>query len=129
MPLVVLRALEGIKALTIWVRIADTNALGLAIEHVTTPRPWNNDRLNKTHDLSRTVSGVIRATVTRVVVSALRDSTFSATRSLTLPGYECHIDSRRSDATARGLSVQAPIYVTRAVIKRAGCMDVGAQNA
>jgi bifunctional DNase/RNase len=82
-----------------------------------------------THDLIKNILEGINASVTRIVVNDLRDSTFYATISLSLQGKEFHIDARPSDAIAVALRVKAPIYVTLEVIERAGSMDVGTQNA
>lgn len=120
--LVILRDLEGNKALPIWVGIPEANAIALEIEQVPTPRPM-------THDLIKNLLEGLNASVTRVVVNDLRDSTFYATISLSLQGREFHIDSRPSDAIAVALRVKAPIYVTLDVIERAGSVDAGAQGA
>ena len=122
MALVILRDLEGNKALPIWVGIPEANAIALEIEQVPTPRPM-------THDLIKNILEGINASVTRVVVNDLRDSTFYATISLSLQGKEFHIDARPSDAIAVALRVKAPIYVTLDVIERAGNMDASMQNA
>ena len=121
MALVILRDLEGSRALPIWVGIPEANAIALEIEQVPTPRPM-------THDLIKNILEGINASVTRVVVNDVRDSTFYATISLSLQGKEFHIDSRPSDAIAVALRVRAPIYVTLDVIERAGSIDVDAQN-
>src|SRR5205085_4265972 len=121
MALVILRDLEGSRALPIWVGIPEANAIALEIEQVPTPRPM-------THDLIKNILEGINASVTRVVVNDLRDSTFYATISLSLQGKEFHIDSRPSDAIAVALRVRAPIYVTLDVIEPAGCIDVGTQH-
>jgi uncharacterized protein len=121
MALVILRDLEGTKALPIWVGIPEANAIALEIEQVPTPRPM-------THDLIKNILEGIHATVTRVVVNDLKDSTFYATVTLSLGGQEYHIDSRPSDAIAIALRVKAPIYVTLDVIERAGSIDLSTQN-
>jgi len=69
MALVILRDLEGNRALPIWVGIPEANAIALEIEQVPTPRPM-------THDLIKNLLEGINASVTRVVVNDLRDSTF-----------------------------------------------------
>jgi bifunctional DNase/RNase len=122
MALVILRDLEGNKALPIWVGIPEANAIALEIEQVPTPRPM-------THDLIKNIFEGINASVTRIVVNDLRDSTFYATIFLSLQGREFRVDSRPSDAIAIALRVKAPIYVTLDVIERAGSIDVGAQNS
>jgi len=122
MALVILRDLEGNRALPIWVGIPEANAIALEIEQVPTPRPM-------THDLIKNILEGINAAVTRVVVHDLRDTTFYATIFLSLQGKEFPIDSRPSDAIAIALRAKAPIYVTPEVIERAGSMDVGAKQA
>lgn len=121
MALVILRDLEGTKALPIWVGIPEANAIALEIEQVPTPRPM-------THDLIKNLLEGLSASVTRVVVNDLRDSTFYATISISLQGKEFHIDSRPSDAIAVALRVKAPIYATLDVIERAGSIETGVQN-
>lgn len=122
MALVILRDLEGNKALPIWVGIPEANAIALEIEQVPTPRPM-------THDLIKNILEGINASVTRIVVNDLRESTFYATIHLSVQGREYHIDSRPSDAIAVALRVKAPIYVTLEVIERAGSIDAATQNA
>ncbi|MGQ4807105.1 hypothetical protein NKDENANG_00447 [Candidatus Entotheonellaceae bacterium PAL068K] len=119
--LVILRDLEGTKALPIWVGIPEANAIALEIEQVPTPRPM-------THDLIKNILEGVNATVTRVVVNDLQDSTFYATIFLSLQGQEVRIDSRPSDAIAVALRVKAPIYVTLDVIERAGSIDLNGQD-
>jgi uncharacterized protein len=121
MALVILRDLEGNKALPIWVGIPEANAIALELEQVPTPRPL-------THDLVKNILDGVNATVTRVVVNDLKDSTFYATIFLSLRGEEIRIDSRPSDAIAVALRVKAPIFVTLDVIERAGSIDVSEQS-
>lgn len=122
MALVILRDLEGTKALPIWVGIPEANAIALEIEQVPTPRPM-------THDLIKNFLDGVNATVTRIVVNDLKDATFYATIYLSLGGREIPIDSRPSDAIAVALRVKAPIYVALDVIERAGSVDTAGQTA
>jgi hypothetical protein len=121
MALVILRDLEGNKALPIWVGIPEANAIALELEQVPTPRPL-------THDLVKNILDGVNATVTRIVVNDLKDSTFYATIFLSLRGEEIRIDSRPSDAIAVALRVKAPIFVTLDVIERAGSIDISEQS-
>lgn len=121
MALVILRDLEGHKALPIWVGISEANAIALEIEQVPTPRPM-------THDLIKNILEGLSAAVTRIVVNDLRDNTFYATIHLSLQGQEYRIDSRPSDAIAVALRVKAPIFVTLDVIERAGSIDLSGQD-
>ena len=122
MALVVLRDLEDTKALPIWVGIPEANAIALELEQVPTPRPM-------THDLIKNILEGIQASVVRIVVNDLRDSTFYATIFLSLQEQEFCIDARPSDAIAIALRAKAPIFVALDVIERVGTTDVNAQNA
>ena len=121
MALVVLRDLEDNKALPIWVGIPEANAIALELEQVPTPRPM-------THDLIKNILEGIHASVVRIVVNDLRDSTFYATIFLSLQEQEFCIDARPSDAIAIALRAKAPIFVALDVIERVGTTDVNAQN-
>lgn len=121
MALVVLRDLEDTKALPIWIGISEANAIALELEQVPTPRPM-------THDLIKNILEGIHASVMRIVVNDLRDSTFYATIFLSLQEQEFCIDARPSDAIAIALRVKAPIYVALDVIERVGSIDVSTQN-
>ena len=122
MALVILRDLEGSRALPIWVGIPEANAIALEIEKIPSPRPM-------THDLVKNILDGIDATVSRIVVNDLKESTFYATIFLSLQGKEIRIDSRPSDAIAVALRVQAPIFVTQEVIDRAGSVETSGQPA
>ncbi len=122
MALVILRDLEGNKVLPIWVGIPEANAIALELEQFSVPRPM-------THDLIKNILQGVNATVTRIVVNDLKESTFYATIFLSRQGQEIHIDSRPSDAIAVALRVQAPIFVTLDVIEQAGKVDTSGQNA
>jgi bifunctional DNase/RNase len=115
--LVILRDIEGTKALPIWIGPQEANAIVLEIEQVPTPRPM-------THDLIKNILEGINATVVRVVINDLKESTFFAAIFLSVEGQEVRIDARPSDAIAVALRVKAPIYVTLDVIERAGSIDV-----
>jgi bifunctional DNase/RNase len=122
MPIVILKDLEGKKALPIWVGIFEANAIALEMEQVTTPRPM-------THDLIKNILEGLQARVNRVVVNDLKDNTFYAVISLTLNGTEILIDSRPSDAIALALRVNAPIFVEKKVIDEARSIDFTEQTA
>ena len=50
MALVILRDLEGNRALPIWVGIPEANAIALEIEQVPTPRPMTHDLIKNVLD-------------------------------------------------------------------------------
>jgi bifunctional DNase/RNase len=121
MPIVILKDLNDEKALPIWVGIFEANAIALEMEKVPTPRPM-------THDLIKNILEGLKAKVNRVVVNDLKDNTFYASISLTMNGTEVDIDSRPSDAIALALRVEAPIFVTKKVLKEAKSIDLSEQD-
>ena len=122
MPIVILRDKEGAKTLPIWVGMFEANAIALQIENISTPRPM-------THDLLRNVIHDLKASVQKIVVCDLQDSTFYALIYLTLNGEIVAIDARPSDAIALALRTRAPIFVEETVIDNAKTVDVTADKA
>ena len=110
MPIVILKETESETVLPIWVGIYEANAIALEIEKVSTPRPM-------THDLLRNLLVGLEATVSKVVVTELRDDTFYAVIWLDRAGEIISIDSRPSDALALALRMDCPIYVEEEVLK------------
>ena len=121
MPIVILKDVNEEKALPIWVGIFEANAIALEMEKVPTPRPM-------THDLIKNILDGLNAKVIRVVVNDLKDNTFYANIALNINGSEVDIDSRPSDAIALALRVQAPIFVTKKVLKEAKSIDLSEED-
>jgi hypothetical protein len=117
MPIVILRDIEGEKALPIWIGIFEANAISLEIEKVATPRPM-------THDLIRNILEGMETKVNRIVINDLKDNTFYAVIHLDHNQSEVTIDSRPSDAIALALRVGAPIFVAKKVIEEAKSIDL-----
>lgn len=111
-PIVVLRDDGDSTLLPIWVGVFEANAIALKLENYETPRPM-------THDLLKGILGAMNATVIRVVVNELRDSTFFARIVLSVGGNESEVDARPSDAIALALRVDAPIFVDQSVLDQA----------
>src|SRR5499426_1022815 len=109
MPIVILKDLNGTTVLPIWVGVYEANAIALEIEKVSTPRPM-------THDLLRNLLVGLEATVSKVVVTELRDDTFYAVIWLDRGGEIISIDSRPSDALALALRMDCPIFVEEEVL-------------
>lgn len=109
-PVVLLREQDGDRrVLPIYIGPEEAKAIALALEGVTTPRPMS-------HDLMRDLLGALGATVGRVVVTELRDSTFFAEIELNLAGHVHRVSSRPSDAIALAVRVEASIYATPDVL-------------
>ncbi|MGH9506268.1 MAG: bifunctional nuclease family protein [Terriglobales bacterium] len=109
-PIVILKDNPGAVVLPIWVGIYEANAIALEIEKVQTPRPM-------THDLIRNLVVGMNASLSKVVVSELRDDTFYALIWLEKDGQSWAVDARPSDALALALRMDCPIYVEEDVLK------------
>ena len=122
MPIVILRDKDGVKTLPIWVGMFEANAIALQIENISTPRPM-------THDLLRNVIHDLKASVQKIVVCDLQDSTFYALIYLAIDGGTMAIDARPSDAIALALRTRAPIFVEDRVIDHAKTVDFSTDKA
>jgi hypothetical protein len=118
-PIVILRDLQSQLFLPIWIGVFEANAIALKIEGVETPRPM-------THDLLRLVLEQLGASVEKVVISDLRESTFFASIHVQQNGKSVTIDARPSDAIALALRVEAPIFVLQAVLDKAQAAELAA---
>lgn len=118
-PIVILRDTESQLFLPIWIGVFEANAIALRIEGVEPPRPM-------THDLLRLVLEKLGATVEKIVISDLRESTFFALIHLQQKGESVTVDARPSDAIALALRTGAPIYVLRSVLDKAQAADLTA---
>ena len=109
-PIVVLHDLDNRRALPIWIGSAEASAINRKIKNLKVQRPM-------THDL---IIDVIKKTgyeVDRIEISDVDDDTYFATIFLqNKNGDEAQIDSRPSDAIAVAIRVDAPIYVSAAVL-------------
>jgi len=117
MPIIILKDLEGNRALPIWVGFFEANAIALEIEKISTPRPM-------THDLMKNLIANMKAEINHILVSELKDNTFYAVISMAHNGNTLSIDSRPSDAIALALRTKSPIYVNEDVIEAAKSLDL-----
>jgi bifunctional DNase/RNase len=122
MPIVILRDAENQRVLPIWVGPVEANAIALQIENVSPPRPM-------THDLMKNLLSELDASVTRVVITNLRDNTFYAYLELRRRGETILIDARPSDAIALSLRTKAPVFVDSRVLEQATSVDVSSEQA
>ena len=104
MPIVVLKDVASDLVLPIWVGVFEANAIALELEKAATPRPM-------THDLLRNLARGLNGTVTKVVVSDLREDTFYATIWMQQGNDAITLDARPSDAIALALRWDCPIFV------------------
>src|SRR4030066_2334808 len=109
-PVVVLVDLSGKKALPIWIGVFEAEAISRGLEDVVTLRPM-------THDLMKQILDTFQASLTRVVISDIKENTFYANLHLNIEGKEITVDSRPSDAIALAVRVKAPIFITESVVE------------
>ncbi len=119
-PIVILRDTESQLFLPIWIGVFEANAIALRIEGVEPPRPL-------THDLLRQVLDHLGATVEKIVISDLRESTFFAVIHLRQGELAVPVDARPSDAIALALRANAPIFVLRSVLDKAQAADLATE--
>jgi bifunctional DNase/RNase len=122
MPIIILKDEEDKRSLPIWVGIFEANAIALELEKIATPRP-------QTHDLIKNILEAVTATVTKIVVTDLKENTFYALLHLKIGETEYTVDSRPSDAIALALRVAAPIYVDEDVVRKAKTLEVATKEA
>jgi bifunctional DNase/RNase len=112
-PIVLLREQGGERFLPIWIGPVEAMAISSAIDGIVPPRP-------QTHDLLTSVIQSLGATITRVVVTELRDNVFFADLVLEVGGNEVVVSSRPSDAVALAVRTGAPVYARTEVLEEAG---------
>ena len=122
MPIIILKDESGESVLPIWVGIFEANAIAMQLEKIVSPRPM-------THDLLKTVIETLKAEVSRIEITDLRDNTFFATIHLggDAGGSDgpLEIDARPSDAMALALRSSAPILVHQRVLDRSSSDETG----
>lgn len=111
-PIVLLQVQGGVQYLPIWVGPVEAMAISAALEGVEPPRP-------QTHDLLASVVDALSASVSRVVVTELRDNVFFADLILTMNGTEVVVSSRPSDAIALAVRTGAPVFANQSVLDEA----------
>ena len=97
---------------------AEATAIAVPLEHVTPPRPL-------THDLFLTLFGRLKVSVSRVVITDLRNNTYYATLHLTVDGAPMELDSRPSDAIALAIRAKAPLFAEDRVFEKSDRLPGG----
>lgn len=120
-PIVILRDEDNSVFLPIWIGVFEANAIALEMEDVQPPRPL-------THDLLRTTLDTLGASVEKILISALEESTFFAQIFLTTGDGQKVLDARPSDAIALALRVEAPIFVVPSVLEKAKAVEIATDD-
>ncbi|MDH7576780.1 MAG: bifunctional nuclease family protein [Bacillota bacterium] len=107
-PVVLLVDQSEERVLPIWVGPFEAQAIAMAIQGVSAPRPM-------THDLMKSVCEHLGASVRRVVINDIRDGTYYAEMYLQTLSGEVIVDSRPSDAIALALRTGAKLFISEKV--------------
>jgi bifunctional DNase/RNase len=113
-PVILLQEEQGAqRRLPIWIGAHEAHSITLALEKIPSPRP-------NSHDLIQNIVQGINASVSRVLITELRDGTYYALLELAMDGRRIRVDSRPSDAIAVATRSGAPVYATEEVLTQAG---------
>lgn len=113
-PMMLLRESEGRqRLLPIYIGSPEASSIHYALEGVEPPRPL-------THDLFLLVLEMLDATVTKVVVTEIRDRTYYAELHLQTPAGEKTVSARPSDAVALAVRCGAEIFASTELIDEVG---------
>ena len=109
-PIVLLKEVDGIRYLPIWVGAAEATAIAFAQQGLTPPRPL-------THDLIKNIIDNLGTSVDSVQITHLAHGVFYS-KILMDKGVE--VSARPSDSIALALRTGSPIYGTEDVFNSAG---------
>ena len=109
-PIVLLREIGGIRYLPIWVGSVEATAIAFAQQGLVPVRPL-------THDLLVTILGELKADISRVNLTELREGVFYS--EIIFDGGPT-ISARPSDAIALALRTGAPILASEELFTQAG---------
>jgi uncharacterized protein len=112
-PVVLLRGKRDHRQLSMVIGVAEATGIAVQLQGVTPPRPL-------THDLFLTLFGQLKVSLTRVVITDLRDDIYYATVHLTSAGRDLTLDSRPSDAIALAIRAKVPVLVEERVFDKSG---------
>jgi len=109
---VILRETNGNRVLPIWIGPAEASAIAMEIAGKRFQRPL-------THDLMATIVKGLKAKVSKIIISDLRDNTFFAKIVLEREKDNeiVNVDARPSDSIALALKTQSPIYLSETLLE------------
>ena len=108
--IVILRELEGERILPIWIGPGEAQAIRRILSEESFPRPL-------THDLLFLVVEGLKAQVSRILISDLRENTFFASIIIERDGQVLSIDARPSDSIALALRSKASIFANESLLQ------------
>jgi hypothetical protein len=117
-PAVVLQGKRDRRSFAMAIGPAEATGIAVPLQNMTPPRPL-------THDLFLTMFGRLNVSMTKAVITDLRDDIYYAVIYLRVNGAEMQLDSRPSDAIALAIRAQAPVYVEDRVFDKAERIPAG----
>ena len=115
---VVLGELDGPRRLPVIIGSAEAQAIAIAIEGMSGPRPM-------THDLFKNTLETLRTDLREIIISDLKEGIFFARLVLDRDGEIIEVDSRTSDALALATRFDCPIYTYEMILENAGIVLEG----
>ena len=113
-PIVLLKEIDGVRFLPIWVGAVEATAIAFAQQGVTPPRPL-------THDLMQDIVESLDATLTAVQVTAMEEGVFLASLLMRdLEGKTISVSARPSDAIALALRTHSNILADSDLLDNVG---------
>ena len=103
-PTLVLQGKRDRRSIAMSIGAAEATGIAFPLENRVPPRPL-------THDLFLTLFGRLKVTVTRVVITDLKDGIYYAVVFLDAGGKEMQLDARPSDAIGLAIRAKAPVLV------------------
>ncbi len=117
-PTIILQGKRDKRTFAMVIGPAEATGIALPLQNMTPPRPL-------THDLFVTLFGRLQVTVTKAVITDLRDDTYFATLFLSARGAALELDARPSDAIALALRAKAPVFAEDRVFEKASLRPDG----
>lgn len=112
-PVVILQEADGERYLPIWIGPFEAQAIANEIQGKKFPRPL-------THDLLNATITSLKASVSRILISDLKEKTFFASIILTRGEEVIALDARPSDSIALAVRSGAPIFVAERILEGEG---------
>jgi len=121
-PTIVLQGKRDKRAFAMVIGPAEATGIAFPLQKLTPPRPL-------THDLFLTLFGRLQVTLTKAVITDLRDNTYYATLFLSANGTTLELDSRPSDAIALAIRAKAPVFAEDRVFDKTERLPSGSSGS
>ena len=108
---IVLEEIEGPRLIPIWIGPAEGNSIAMFLNRIQLPRPM-------THDLVISLLESLKAKISKVVITHLKESTFYASIFVEQNSRVFEIDARPSDSIALALRASSPLFVDDSVFEQ-----------